>query len=282
MTEPAKETTPADPLIPRPATVRSIEPETPGVATYCIEPADRQARHVHPGQFFMIYLPGVGEMPISVSGLAGEGAGIGFTIRAVGRVTRALAALGPGGVVGLRGPYGAGWPMVGAEGRDVLVVAGGLGIAPLRMAIRELLAGRGRFGRPILVYGARQPADLLYRVELEEWAQQGLEVVVTVDHADPDWRGQVGVVPQAMSRLRLRPERTLMMTCGPEIMMRFAIAEARADGVADRDIYLSLERNMQCAVGLCGHCQLGPEFVCKDGPVLSYPRVARFLNHEHF
>jgi NAD(P)H-flavin reductase len=274
-----------DPLVPHPAVVRTVVPETPGVATFRLEyqePKRHERALVQPGQFHMIYVPGIGEVAISVSSGSDEGPGIGHTIRFVGRVTRMLETLGPGAVVGLRGPYGRGWPLEQAEGRDVLVVAGGLGLAPLRPAVVALLARRERYGRVVLLYGARQPDDLLFQAEYREWERRGMEVIVTVDRAQPGWPGRVGVVPLLMKHLRFDPGGALVLTCGPETMMRFVVAEALADKVADRDIYVSLERNMHCAVGLCGHCQLGPAFVCKDGPVFPYRKIAGFFNQKNF
>jgi len=272
-----------DPLCPYPAIVRSVEPEAPRVATFRIEFQDRQRQEryrIEPGQFNMIYVPGVGEVPISVSSAPGEGPGIGHTIRFVGRVTRVIEKLGPGAVLGLRGPYGRGWPMEQARGRDVLVVAGGLGMAPLRPAVKALLAARDQFGRLTLLYGARQPADLLYSAEYPEWERQGMEVLITVDRADAAWHGRVGVVPVLFKRLRIDPERTVVLTCGPEILMRFTVTEALHRRLSEQDIYYSMERNMQCAVGLCGHCQLGPAFLCKDGPVFAHRQLAPFFYQE--
>jgi NAD(P)H-flavin reductase len=274
-----------DPLCPFPAIVRSIDPETPGVRTYRVELADpeRQARYrVAPGQFNMLYLPGVGEVAISVSGGPGEGSSIAHTIRPVGRVTRALEALRPGSMIGIRGPYGSTWPLDQARGHDVVIVAGGLGLAPLRLAVKALLAERAQYGRLVLLYGARQPADLLFAAEYDDWKRHGFELLATVDRADASWRGNVGVVPVLLRRLRVDPARTVLLACGPEIMMRFSVAEALTDGLNEGAIYVSLERTMQCAVGLCGHCQLGPEFLCKDGPVLVYRKVARFFNQRDF
>ncbi len=272
----------ADPLCPHPAIVQSITPETPGVVTFELEFQDRAQQleyHVEPGQFNMIYMPSVGEVPISVSRIPGEGPGIGHTIRFVGRVTHALAKLQSGAVVGMRGPYGHGWPIQTALGRNVLLVAGGLGLAPLRPAVKALLAHREQYGRLSLLYGARQPADLLYASEYFDWSRQGMEVFVTVDRADETWHGRVGVVPTLFKHIQLEPARTVVLTCGPEVLMRFAVDEALARGVPDCDIYYSLERNMQCAIGLCGHCQLGPAFLCKDGPVFSHRQLAPFFYH---
>ncbi len=162
----------------------------------------------------------------------------------------------------------------------MLLVAGGLGLAPLRPAIMALLADRERFGRLSLLYGARQPADLLYTSEYPDWSRRGMEISITVDRADASWHGQVGVVPVLFNRLKLDPARTIVLVCGPEILMRFTVIEASHRGVSDRDIYYSMERNMHCAVGLCGHCQLGPAFICKDGPVFAHRELARFLRQE--
>jgi NAD(P)H-flavin reductase len=274
-----------DALHPRPALVRSIKEESPGVATFWLQFQDqeRQRRYRNlPGQFNMIYMPGVGEVPISVSSTPDEGPGIGHTIRFVGRVTRVFAGLAPGAVLGMRGPYGRGWPMEQARGKDVLLVAGGLGLAPLRPAVKALLAAREQYGRVTLLYGARQPADLLFTSEYSEWERRGMELLVTVDRADETWHGRVGVVPVLFSRLALDPGRAVVLTCGPEILMRFAVDDALARSVSDRDIYYSMERNMQCAVGLCGHCQLGPAFLCKDGPVFAHRELAPFFRQELF
>jgi NAD(P)H-flavin reductase len=272
-----------DPLCPHPALLRSVEPEAPEVATFRLEFQDqeRQERYRNqPGQFNMIYVPGVGEVPISVSGAPGDRPGIGHTIRFVGRVTDVIGKMAPGAVLGLRGPYGRGWPMEKARGRDVLVVAGGLGLAPVRPAVKALLADRGQFGRITLLYGARQPADLLFRAEYSDWERQGLELLITVDRADETWQGRVGVVPVLFNQLQIDPDRTIVLCCGPEILMRFATIEAASRRMRDDDIYYSMERNMQCAVGMCGHCQLGPAFICKDGPVFSHRELSLFFRQE--
>ncbi len=230
-----------------------------------------------PGQFNMLYVPGVGEVPISISGDP-TGGPLVHTIRAVGAVTRALCHLKPGDLVGVRGPYGTPWPVDRAEGLDVVIVAGGIGLAPLRPALYFLLKQREWYGRIVLLYGARSPQDLLYRRELERWRGRfDLVVEVTVDHADPSWRGHVGVVTRLIPGVSFDPWNTLALVCGPEIMMRFTVQALMDRRVPPENIYLSMERNMQCGVGLCGHCQFGPYFVCKDGPVFAYPRVAPFL-----
>lgn len=275
----------SDPYHPYPAVVQGVEPETPGVATFRMalqDPVRQESFRHRPGQFNMLYVPGVGEVAISIASAPGEGAGLRHTIRFVGRVTNVLQTLRPGAVLGLRGPYGSAWPLDEARGCDVVLVAGGLGLAPLRPAVKALLAERAAYGRLVLLYGARQPGDRLYSAEYAEWERQGLEVFVTVDRADATWRGLVGVVPLLFRTLDVDPGRTVVLTCGPEVMMRSAVNEALARRIAASAVYVSLERNMQCAVGLCGHCQLGPEFLCTNGPVFPYERVARFLDKEHF
>lgn len=238
-----------------------------------------------PGQYNMLYVFGVGEVPISISGrLLGSsgngssGAPLTHTVAAVGEVTRALCALRPGEIVGLRGPFGRPWPLDQAEGRDVLLVAGGLGLAPLRSALYELLAQRERYHRITLLYGARSPQDILFAREVQEWRGRfDLRVEVTVDHAPQNWRGPVGVVTSLFKRIALEPERTVALVCGPEIMMRAAARELEDLKLPPERIFLSLERNMQCAIGRCGRCQLGPYFVCKDGPVFAYGELAELL-----
>ena len=256
------------------------------MSTYSIEFQDRHRQdgyRIRPGQFNMIYLPGAGEVPISVSGTPEEGPGIGHTIRFVGASDpddRQAGARQRRSAC--RGPYGRGWPIEHARGRDVLFVAGGLGLAPLRPAIKVLLADRDRYGRITLLYGARHPTELLYTAEYPEWERRGMEILVTVDHADESWHGRVGVVPVLFNRLRIDPKRTIVLTCGPEVLMRHTVDEALNHQVDDRDIYYSMERNMHCAIGMCGHCQLGPAFICKDGPVFAHSELAPFFRLEHY
>ena len=243
-----------------------LEPAVPAVTT-----------PFAPGQFAMLYAFGAGEVPISVSAIPDGGREVVHTVRAVGAVTRALCATRPGDVVGLRGPFGRGWPLAEAERRDVAVVAGGLGLAPLRPVVHDLLAGRERYGRVSVLCGGRSPAELLYRDEVERWREGGLDVELIVDVPDDDWRGQVGVVTRLIRRASFDPGRTVAMACGPEVMMRFAAAALRERGVASEDIWLSLERSMKCGTGHCGHCQLGPLFVCWDGPVVRHDRVEALM-----
>ena len=232
-----------------------------------------------PGQFNMLYAFGLGEVAISISGDPAAQDRIVHTVRAVGAVSAAITRLRRNMAVGVRGPYGSAWPVADSEGNDIIVVAGGLGLAPLRPAIYRVLARRDQYGRVVLLYGARGPGDILYRRELEAWRRRlDVDIVVTVDHAAADWRGNVGVVPALIARTPVDPEHAVAMVCGPEIMMRFTIDALRDRGLPADRIYLSMERNMKCAVGLCGHCQFGPAFVCRDGPVFRFDRIAPIFN----
>jgi NAD(P)H-flavin reductase len=265
--------------------IRSIRQEAPGTATYELQFEDPQTRSSYrfrPGQFNMLYLPGIGEAAISISSDPNHPESLLHTIRAVGNVTRALARLQPGEQILLRGPFGSSWPVEESRGCDVVIAAGGVGLPPLRPVLYDIIHRRNEFGRVILLYGARTPADLMYPDEYDAWRSAGIEVDITVDIGDDRWRGEIGVVPSLFDRLRLSGPQTRVLTCGPEIMMRFVIYAALGQGVAPQYAYLSLERNMNCAVGFCGHCQLGPAFVCKDGPVFTYERMQPFLEVEDF
>jgi NAD(P)H-flavin reductase len=261
--------------------IAGVSTELPGVATYHLRFRDGllQARYQFlPGQFNMLYLPGVGEVAISISASNADRGTWDHTIRVAGNVTRTLAGLGVGGVLGLRGPYGSSWPLDESLGADLIMVAGGIGLAPLRPALYRCLQDRKRFGRVTLLYGARAPDMLLYTREFDRWIAQGVDVQTTVDRFAPGWSGNVGVVPLLMDRLSgLSPGNSVLLLCGPEVMMRYTVRSALGRGLRKNQIWVSLERNMQCAVGLCGHCQLGPTFVCKDGPIFRYDQIEPFL-----
>lgn len=259
--------------------VRQVRRETHDVFSLLVEPAGRQGIGAfEPGQFNMLYAFGQGEAAISISGDPSRPQRLWHTVRQVGFVTRALTAMKRGDMLGVRGPFGTGWPTAAAEGHDLVVVAGGIGLAPLRPVICAVLNARERFRRVSILYGARTPDDLLYRNELEEWRGRfDLHVGVTVDRAPVSWRGEVGVVTGLLPRAPFDPERTVAMVCGPEIMMRFVARDLASAGVSPASIYLSMERNMRCGLGLCGHCQYGPTFVCKDGPVFAYGKIQRLL-----
>ncbi|MGZ5441203.1 MAG: FAD/NAD(P)-binding protein [Thermoanaerobaculia bacterium] len=271
----------ADAMVPRVAIVDEVRRETHDVRTYTLR-EQASPRRFLPGQFNMLYLPSFGEVAISISSDATQEGTYAHTIRAAGSVTRAIATLGRGAALGIRGPYGSAWPIASAAGRDLLLVAGGIGLAPLRPVIYHVLHHRSEFRNVTLLVGARTPADLLFTSELPQWQNLGIDVHVTVDRADDKWKGSVGVVPLLFYRLRLEPRETTVFTCGPEVMMHFVTYEALARRVPKEAIWLSLERNMKCAIGLCGHCQYGPIFVCRDGPVLNFARIERFFNREEF
>ncbi|HUH07921.1 MAG TPA: FAD/NAD(P)-binding protein [Egibacteraceae bacterium] len=263
-------------MIPRRFRVAARRRELADTVTLGLEPLDGEPPQFSPGQFDMLYAFGVGEAAISFSG-AGDGR-VEHTVRAVGAVTRALCATRRGDVLGVRGPFGAGWDVESAEGADVVIVAGGLGLAPLRPAVQALLARRERYGRIAVIIGARSPSALLFRRDLAAWsARADVDVAVTVDAAGRDWRGDVGLVTELIPRAPFDPADTIALICGPEIMMRFAAAALLERGVSPSAIRISMERNMKCAIGHCGHCQFGPDFVCSDGPVLAFDRVAPLL-----
>jgi NAD(P)H-flavin reductase len=267
------------------ARVERVTPEVTGVATYHLRFRDPEL-HAHflfqPGQFNMLYLPGVGEIAISISGGGTDGETTwDHTVRAAGNVTRALARQGAGATLGLRGPYGSSWPLDACQGADVILIAGGIGLPPLRPAIQHLTAKRDRYANVALLYGARTPDTLLYTRQYAAWAGARLDVQTTVDRSAPGWAGNVGVVPLLVDRLRpFSPANSGVLLRGPEVMMRYAVRTALARGIRKDQVWVSLERNMQCAVGLCGHCQLGPAFVCKDGPIYRYDKIEPFLDVE--
>ena len=267
------------PMVPSIVRVREVSRDTYDTFTLKLDPPALPTGHYsfRPGQFNMLYLFGIGEVPISMSGDAEAPSVVVHTIRAVGSVTNALSRLQPGAALGVRGPFGSAWPLSEARGHDVVLVGGGIGLAPLRPAIYYLLKHRQDFGRVVLLQGARTPRDLLFAAELEQWSQRvDFQVLVTVDTAHALWTGHIGVVTTLFTRAEFNPQRTIGLMCGPEIMMRFAQRELEKRGVPQERLYVSMERNMQCAIGMCGHCQFGPSFVCLDGPVFRFDRVRRF------
>lgn len=269
-----------DPMITRPCRVERVRLETSDTFTIELQSPqkDEGAPAFAPGQFNMLYLFGVGEVPISICGDPARPEVLVHTTREVGSVTRAMRRLRPGDVLGVRGPFGVGWPLDEAVGRDVVLVAGGIGLAPLRPALYALLQRREEFGKIVLLYGTRSPDDLLYRRELEKWRSRfDLNVYVTVDRAAGRWRGNVGVVTTLIPGAPFDPLETVAFVCGPEVMMRFTVHQLERRGVAKEAIYVSMERNMKCGFGICGHCQFGPFFVCKDGPVFQYSRIEPFF-----
>ena len=268
-----------DPMLPQPYSVCEVTKETPDTFTLRLEPENATKKNsFEPGQFSMLWAFGVGELPISISGDPALHDRLVYTVRSVGQATHALVNQQLGDGVGVRGPFGTGWPVEAARGRDVIVVAGGIGLAPLRPMIYQVLQNRKDYGRLVILYGGRSPRDLLYRKELAAWARHHeTQVLVTVDYGGLSWRGHVGVVTTLFKYSRLQPASSVAMVCGPEIMMRFVTRELETQGLSGDSIYLSMERNMKCAVGFCGHCQYGPHFTCKDGPVFRYPQIRNLL-----
>lgn len=265
--------------LPEAMTIRRFWEETADTFSFELEATERGGFGFSPGQFNMLYAFGAGEVPISISGDPNDPARLVHTIRRVGPVTQELGKLRAGDQVGVRGPFGAPWPVESAANRDVVIVGGGIGLAPLRGAIYAFLSGRPRARRVFIAHGARSPGELLFADEVERWNEsKGFRAEVIVDRADSTWRGNTGVVTKLLGRFDFEPALTTAFVCGPEVMMRFAARDLNLAGVPAESIHLSLERNMKCAVGLCGRCQLGPVFVCKDGPVFDQRRALELLS----
>ena len=261
-------------MLPQLYKVQKVKKETPDTFTLELEPPNSNGFVFGAGQFNMLYVYGVGEVPISISGDPSIKDKLVHTTRAVGPVTKGMWKLQPGDVLGIRGPFGTEWPVKRAYKQDVVFVAGGIGLAPLRPALYEVLNNRTNYGKVVLLYGTRSPQDILYRKELENWrARFDLEVFVTVDRATSNWRGNVGVVTHLIPKAPFDPLNTVAFICGPEIMIRYTAMELEERGVDKANIYVSMERNMKCGVGFCGHCQCGHVFICKDGPVFCYKEI---------
>lgn len=285
-----------DPWRTWPVEVRRFRNHSAGVFTVDLDfndPDLGRKFNFAPGQFNMLYVPGVGEAAISIAGATAAGL-IQHTIRSVGNVTKAIEIGGNGMSLGLRGPFGRGWPLqtpTGSEGGlpfglngnltkygDIIIVAGGIGLAPLRSMVNHIATHREDYGVVSIVIGARTPDDLLYQEEYDVWRSRDIIVKCTVDRASPAWKGQIGVVTLLLDRLDIpRPDHTTLMTCGPEVMMRYAAKSALGRRIPEQQIFVTLERNMNCAIGLCGHCQFGPKFICKEGPVFRYNEVNALL-----
>ena len=269
-----------DAMMPTPFRIVKRTQELADTFTIELTPASGRggAFAFRPGQFNMLYAFGVGEVPISISGDPANPKKLIHTIRNVGAVTQAISNMKVGDEIGVRGPFGSAWPVEQAEGSDVVIVTGGIGLAPLRPAIDHVLANRSKYGRFVILYGARSTADVLFMEQLTAWrGRLDTYVDVTVDHATRDWAGNVGVVTRLIERANFDAYHAKAFICGPELMMRFTIKELTSRGFKDEDIYVSMERNMKCAIGHCGHCQFGGKFVCKDGPVFPYSSVNALL-----
>jgi NAD(P)H-flavin reductase len=266
-----------DPMFPRAFRVIEVKQETADVATLIFEPADEGLQMTfEPAQIGMVGIPGLGEVPISFSSDP-DGHNPAMTIRAAGAITGALVAARPGDVVSMRGPYGVPWPIHRAHGKHLVVAAGGLGLAPLRALLVVAARSADRFATITLAYGARDPSEFLFRSDYEQWRQLGVDVRLTVDRPTGGWHGPVGVVTTLFDGSIDHPADTVTMMCGPDVMLGAAAIALNRTGVPANQVWVTMERNMKCGVGLCGHCQFGPLFLCKDGPVLRYDRIARLF-----
>ena len=270
--------------VPALAKIIAVREETYDTTTYTLKLTDPQHREQYrfePGQFNMLYIFGIGECAISISSCTKRSRHLQHTIRHVGNVTEAIRRMKVDQVIGIRGPYGTSWPLEKLKGRDLVLVSGGIGLAPLRPVIYHIMNNRSDYGRVVLLYGSRSPRDLLYTDELEAWNEDHLaEVLITVDHATEQWDGPVGVVTDLLKRVKMSVHNTSVLVCGPRIMNRVATFRFLQKHVAPEQIFISLERNMKCGFGQCGHCQYGSRFVCKDGPIFSFDQVAEFFGKD--
>ncbi len=278
-TVPKETTVDGSPMLPEQFVVRKVVRETYDTFTLELIGAAKGSQCAfRPGQFNMVYVFGVGEVPISISGDPEDTSTLIHTTRAVGTVTRAMKKLCVGDTVGIRGPFGTCWPVDEARGKDVIIVAGGIGLPPLRPSIYHILNHREEYGRVFLLYGARTPQDIMFPKQLASWSNGGaMTVHVTVDKSAPGWKGNVGVVTTLIPKIEFDPKNAVAMIVGPEIMMRFTAMDLLKTGIAPENVYVSMERNMKCGIGHCGHCQYGPHFICKDGPVFTYAEIKDLL-----
>jgi len=271
-------------MLPVTTRIVDVREENMNTKTFVMEIEDEEIRKKYrwaPGQFNMIYVPGIGEAAISISSDPDKPEILEHSIRIVGSVTHAIDDLGVGGIVGLRGPFGRGWPLDTLAGGEVVLVAGGIGLAPLRPVVYWLTQRRDRFRRLILLFGCRSPEDRLYVGELDQWEEDNkIDVLVTVDNATGDWVGPVGVVTKLLQRVKVNAQETTVMVCGPRMLNRVAAWNFLQLHVSPEHVYLSLERNMNCGYGQCGHCQYGSKFVCKDGPVFAFSEIADIFASE--
>ncbi|MCU7930820.1 MAG: FAD/NAD(P)-binding protein [Candidatus Thiodiazotropha sp. (ex Codakia rugifera)] len=276
----------SDLFLPRVAVIDQRTQESSNIFTLRMQFEDSDAQEAFnfsPGQFNMVTLFGIGEIAISIVNDPLDSHFFDHTIRIVGRVSEGLSKLKPGDHVGIRGPFGRGWPMQEAQGRDVLLVTGGLGCAPLVSVIRYLMNRRDQYGHINILQGVKHANDLIWREQYEKWTQEkDVKVLLAADVATQGWQGQQGMVTELIDQLSLRIGRVIALLCGPELMMMAAIANLRSLGLPDNQIWFSMERNMHCGMGQCGHCQIGPKLVCRDGPVFCYSELADFLGSKGF
>ncbi len=266
------------PMTPVFLPIRNKRMDTKDIVSFELDASEISWDSFLPGQFNMLYVFGVGEIPISISGDPAIRPQITHTVRAVGPVSRALADLKDGDMVGLRGPFGGSWPVGESKGRDVVIMAGGLGLAPLRPLVYSIVNNRDDYGEVSLLYGTRDPGVILFQEELDGFRKSSIQVGVTVDRAESDWKGHVGGITTLLSVMHFNSDNVVANLCGPEIMMRFGAMALEYSGVTTDRIYISMERNMKCGIAACGHCQFGPTFMCREGPVYRYDKVQQILN----
>ncbi|MDJ0921900.1 MAG: FAD/NAD(P)-binding protein [Henriciella sp.] len=265
---------PENPYRPVWASINDVRPETETSVTLRVQAKSRsELDRFRPGQFAMLYVFGVGEAAISCCYDEADTDHLNFTVRSAGAISNALTQLKPGDMVGIRGPFGQGWPMDGVDGCDLVLMAGGVGLAPIRPVLHAVLEQQVQPVRTQLMYGARDPGDILYANKLPDWAQLGIDIQTIVDRSDAKWSGQVGLVTSLVTQADFEPKNTIAFLCGPEVMMRFSAYALVDRGVSSDRIWLSMERNMKCAIGHCGHCQFGKDFICRDGPVLRFDQI---------
>ena len=264
---------PASPYRSIPVTLEKVVQETPNIKTFFLKPV--QPIPFRTGQFVEVTVPGLGEAPFTPSSSPAVADKMEVTIMKAGTVTDRLHSLEAGAQLGVRGPYGKGYPMDQFYGKELLILGGGVGLAPLRSLMYQIFEDMDKFTRVMLLYGAKSPADMVYPGQLEEWAKRDkkLEVLVTVDGADNGWTGNVGVVTTLLPKVKLNLDNTVAVVCGPPIMMKFGTLELVQTGLKKDRIYLSMEKNMSCGLGKCGHCRLGPYYICEDGPVFTYDKI---------
>jgi NAD(P)H-flavin reductase len=274
-----------DAWLPVPARIEHIDQENFNTYTFRLRIIDDAIRRMYrwaPGQFNMLYVPGVGEAAISISSDPEEPRVLEHTVRVVGSVTRGILDQGVGGIIGLRGPFGVGWPVGNEiEGKDIVMVCGGIGLAPMRPMVYYLMKRRERYRRVILLFGCRTPEDRIYVEELAEWEADGrLDLLVTVDNASGEWAGPVGVVTNLLRRVKVNAAQSAVLVCGPRVLNRAAAWQFLQLHVPRSHVFVSLERNMNCGFGRCGHCQYGAKFVCRDGPVFRFSDIVDIFAKE--
>lgn len=265
-------------MVPNPMRIESIVDETHNVRTFRLRPTNGASIEYSPGQFNMLSVFGVGEIPVTASSDPYQGDYLDHTIRAVGSVTNTMFSLGVGDSILVRGPFGTTWPMTAMKGKDVMVAGGGIGLNPLKSVIIGVAKKRSDYGKLYVLHGARTPQDLLFTRDYDDWRRiPNSELHITVDAGDEKWRGNVGVVTTLFNKFTFDPDRTVALLCGPEVMMYFTAKELMKRGLPRDSLYLSMERHMRCGIGFCGHCQTGPFFICKDGPIFKYDSIRRFF-----